>query len=178
MNGWARLAAAAALLAMLVPEWQAYRAEHALARVEARVDEVLTGRSGGTAAIAAIDAAIADADLARAVLPDDPRSALAAALPRIMRGRAGEARAILEAAIAAGERPELTLNLGRALAAEGDDDAAQAAFLRAAWASPTITATLPRATREAIGVAVAEREAALRAGKLSAIPPLPAAQGR
>lgn len=178
MNTVVKLVGTAALLVLLGPEWQAWRAEHALARVERSVDDVLVGRVGGTAAVATIDAAITDADRARAALPDDPRTALAAALPRIMLARAGEARAILEAAIAAGERPELTLNLGRALAAEGDDGAAQAAFLRAAWASPTITATLPRATREAIATAIAEREAGLRAGRLSAVPPLPAAARR
>ena len=79
---------------------------------------------------------------------------------------------MLDVAIAQGERPELTLNLGRARTARGDVDGANAAYLRTAWASPLALATLPRPMRGTLLDAAARHEQALRAGRVSAPPSL------
>jgi hypothetical protein len=105
-------------------------------------------------------------------LPADPRPPFAASTALLMLKRSAEAKAVLERALAAGERPELTLNLGRARGTLGDEQGAQAAFLRTAWASPAAIATLPSSMRTTLREQVRALEQDLRAGRLAQAPPL------
>lgn len=157
-----------ALGAALWPEAAAYRAEWLLADANARLSAALRGT--GTAA--SVETALAAARTATNALPADPRPPLAASIALLLLRRPDEAKTILEKAIASGERPELTINLGRARGALGDEAGAQAAFLRTAWTSPAAVATLPSALRADLLEQVRAREDDLRGGRLDRAPPL------
>lgn len=157
-----------ALGAALWPEFGRYRGEWLLADANARLTQALRGNG----AAASVQTALDHARRAEAVLPADPRPPLAAAIALLLLQRSGEAKTILEHAIASGERPELTLNLGRARGMLGDENGAQAAFLRTAWASPAAIATLPAFLRTTLLEQVRVHEDELRDGRLSQAPPL------
>lgn len=170
MKALLRLLLLVALGLALWPELARYPGEHALAAANGRLERLLRGAEQGQAALQSAQQAEAQAAAAARRLGLDPRAALSHGIALILLNRAAEAQAVLGAALAQGERPELSLNLGRALAARGDADAAQRAYLRTAWASPQAIATLPRAMRESLQAEVARREAELRAGRLQAVP--------
>jgi hypothetical protein len=161
-------AALIATTAALWPEFGRYRAEWLLADANARLAAALRGN----ATAASVETALDDAQRALAALPGDPRPPLAASIALLMLKRSGEAKAVLERALASGERPELTLNLGRARGTLGDESGAQAAFLRTAWASPAAIATLPSSMRSTLLEQVHALEQDLRAGRLAHAPPL------
>ncbi|MCQ4165830.1 hypothetical protein [Tahibacter harae] len=176
-----RLLAIAALAAAVWPELPRYAAEWRLRAANQQLERALDGvqqaaRQGQAGDVAQIrqDAAqgLRLAGQAAAALPGDARVTLARAVGLLLSGRGGEAASLLDAAVAASERPEFTLNLGRARTTQGDSAGADAAYLRTAWASAQATATLPRALRETLQRQVAELEARLRAGNLPAPPPL------
>jgi hypothetical protein len=173
MRRWLRWLAALPLLVAVLPALSALRAQHCLAAANAPIEAALLGRLRGAAAVAAVRAALPALACAEAGLPRDPRVPLLRALAHLLLQEPERAEAVLRAAIAEGERPELVLNLGRARAAQGDEAAAQAAFLRAAWAAPAVTDTLPAALRHALADAVAARAAALGSEVPPGIPPLP-----
>ena len=159
--------------ALLVwPELPRYRAECLLADANARLERVLRGIEPAATAVASVQAAEDAARRAAALLPPEPRPALARSIALVMTRRLDEAVAVLDAAIASGERPELTINLGRARAARGDEAGAQRAYLRTAWAAPSAVGTLPAAMRESVLEEVAALEAKLRAGELKNVPAL------
>lgn len=160
--------ASCVLAAALWPEAARYRAEWQLADADARLGAALRG--AGSAA--SVEVALGEARAAMNALPGDPRAPLSASIALLLLKRGAEAKALLEPAIATGERPELTLNLGRARGTLGDESGAQAAFLRTAWASPAAIATLPSALRARILERVREFEAELRDGRLDRPPPL------
>jgi len=162
------IAVAFVLGAAAWPEIAAYRAEWRLAEANALLAAALRGEGS----VATVEAALADARVAMAALPGDARAPLAASIALLMLRRAGEAKALLERALASGERPELTLNLGRARGTLGDDAGAERAFLRTAWASPAAIATLPAPLRARVLEHVQVLEARLRDGRLDAPPPL------
>jgi predicted Zn-dependent protease len=157
-----------ATAAALWPEFGRYRAEWLLADANARLAAALRGN----ATTASVESALDDAQRALALLPGDPRPPLAASIALLMLKRPGEAEAVLERALASGERPELTLNLGRARGSLGNESGAQAAFLRTAWASPAAIATLPSSMRSTLLEQVHALEQDLRAGRLAHAPPL------
>jgi len=157
-----------ALGATLWPEVARYRAEWRLADANARLGAALRGDGS----VASVETALAEARRAIAALPGDPRASLAASIALLLLKRGDEAKAILDRAIASGERPELTLNLGRARGTLGDEAGAQAAFLRTAWASPAAIATLPSALRTSVLERVRALEGELRDGRLDRPPPL------
>lgn len=156
------------LVAALWPEAARYRAEWRLTDADARLAAALRG----TGSAASVETALGEARAAMAALPGDPRAPLAASIALLLLKRSDEAKAILERAIASGERPELTLNLGRARGTLGDEAGAQAAFLRTAWASPAAIATLPAPLRASLIERVSALEGALRDGRLDRAPPL------
>jgi hypothetical protein len=119
-----------------------------------------------------VQAALDAADAAAPALPEDARVALARGVALSLLGRGQEAVRVLDAAIAAGERPELSLCLGRARAVAGDEAGADRAFFRTAWASSFALGTLPKGLREALLVRVGEREQAFREGRVDGAPPL------
>lgn len=176
-----RVLAIAALAAAVWPELPRHAAEWRLRTANQQLERALDGvqqaaRRGQSGDMAQIHPHAAQglrlAEQAAAALPNDPRVTLARAVGLLLSGRGGEAATLLDAAIAVSERPEFTLNLGRARTTQGDSTGADAAYLRTAWASTQATATLPRALREALQRQVAELEARLRAGNLPAPPPL------
>jgi hypothetical protein len=172
MNRWLRVLASVALLALLLTEFGRYRAEWQLAEASVRLERVLRGVDRDAAASAAVERASNAAQAAAQGLPHDMRPVLFGAIAAILQQRSEQAATMLEAAIARGERPELTLNLGRARTALRDDAAADRAYLRTAWASRAAIATLPKAMRETLDARVAQLENDLRDGRLSAPPPL------
>lgn len=180
-----RLLVVAILALALWPEFPRHQAEWRLNDANFRIDQALrmsqsAARSGvadtGRAALRQVALAETLAAQAAAALPGDPRAILTQSIALIMTGRGQQAVALLDGAIAAGERPEFTINLGRARTTLGDEAGANAAYLRTAWASPQAIATLPKAMREDLQRQVERLDAQLRAGQLSAPPPLDAAR--
>lgn len=168
-----RVAAALLVVALAWVAVGEYRAGHCLSEAGRLVEDVLFGRLRGEAAGSAVQRAAQKLACAEPIAAREPaRYALLRGLILMLDGRAAEAEAVLRAAIAAGERPEITLNLGRALAAQGDEAGARAAFLRAMWAAPQVGDTLPRTLRASLAVELQVMEQALREGR-SVVPPLP-----
>jgi hypothetical protein len=170
-----RLLVVVALGLALWPELARYRAEWRLGAANAHLAQVLRmqrASDAGGDALRHAGLAVALSEQVRATLPDDPRGVLAHAIGLILTGRGEQAVAVLDAAIATGERPEFTLNLGRARTTLGDEAGANRAYLRTAWASAQAIATLPKAMREDFLRQVQDLDAQLRAGELSAVPPL------
>ena len=172
MNIAVRSIALLTLFLLLWPEWPRYRAEWLLAEANTRLERVLLGHDRGPPALASVAQAEALARAACDRLPADPRADLLLSVALILQGRGSEAVAVLHTAIADGERPELTLSLGRARAVLKDDTGADAAFLRTAWASDVAIATLPKQKRAQVHAQVARWEEDLRAGRRHAPPPL------
>lgn len=176
-----RLLAIAALAAALWPELPRLAAEWRLRAANQQLERALDGvqqaaRQGQNGDVAQIRRTAAEglqlAEQAAAALPGDARVTLARAVGLLLSGRGGDAANLLDTAITREERPEFTLNLGRARTTLGDTAGADAAYLRTAWASSQATATLPKALREDLQRRVAALEAQLRAGTLAAPPPL------
>ena len=172
MNWLLRVSAMALAAAVLWPELQRYRAEWWLGEADGRLQAALDGTLKGSVALSTTDDALHLAQQAMYALPGDPRPVQSASVALLLLHRGAEAIALLEPAIAKGERPELTLNLGRARGINGDEKGADAAFLRAAWASPAAVATLPKAMRSPLLDRVKELELQLREGRLQQPPPL------
>lgn len=161
------------VLAVGALAWREYRAGYCLSEAGSLIDRVVFGHLRGADAVQAVQRAGALLDCARPIAHREPaRVALVEGLGLLLAQRGDEAEAVLRAAIAVGERPELTLNLGRALAAQGDEVGARAAFLRAMWAAPQVADTLPRAMRASLAVELQVLEQALRDGR-GTVPPLP-----
>lgn len=167
-----RLIALAALALLFAPEFGRYHAEWILADAKGRLDLVLRGVDRGTVALDGAEQARVLAHDAAQLLPADPRPPLLEAVALILRHDGRAAVQVLDVALAHGERPELTLNLGRARGITGNEAGAVAAFLHTAWASPGAIATLPAAMRESLLEKVKVLEVELRAGRLQAPPPL------
>lgn len=164
-----------ALLLLIWPEAQRYRAEWWLAEANTRLERILLGQDRGPVALASVARAEALARAAADRLPADPRADLLLSVALILQARGAEAVAVLDAAIAEGERPELTLSLGRARATLKDEAGAEAAFLRTTWASEVAIVTLPKAMRLRMRARVLQWDADLRAGRVHAPPPLSSA---
>ena len=172
MNRLPRVIAMLVVLALVAPEIRREQAERQLAQATARIDPVLRGDLQGAPAVAAAaDAATLAAAAARA-LPGDPRPPLPGAIAAMLLGRTDVAVTLLDAAIDEGERPEFTVNLGRARAMQDDMAGADRAYLRSAWASELALATLPAAMRDDLLARVRLLEAALHRGTLDVPPPL------
>jgi hypothetical protein len=172
LNGVLRSLLALALVALAWSEIGSYRGEILLADAGVRLAAALRGATRGEEAMTSVQTAYAETQRAATLLPGDQRPALSAGIALLLLHRGVDAITILDAAIAQGERPELTLNLGRARGIAGDERGAQAAFLRTAWASPAAVATLPAALRSPLLERVKSLEEDLRAGRLHQVPAL------
>ncbi len=167
-----RLAAISLMAALLWPEFGRYRAEWRLADADLRLTAVLDGTLKGCAAVSATEDALHLAQQAVSARPGDPRPLQSESVALLLLRRGDQAVALLEPAVAAGERPELTLNLGRARGIGGDEKGSDAAFLRTAWANPSAIATLPKSMRGPLLDRVKELEQQLHEGRLQQPPPL------
>jgi len=127
-------------------------------------------------ALAQLQRADREARDAMHTLGADARAPLVHAITNIALQRGNVAIDVLGAAIEQAERPELVVNLGRALFQQGDASAADAAYLRATWASVAAIQTLPRGMRETLTQRVQELEVQLAKGELEQPPPLPIRQ--
>jgi tetratricopeptide (TPR) repeat protein len=168
-NRW-RFFAAILVVAAALPELPRYQAERDLAEAGRQIDHVMRGDVKGLDAVNAAQQAEAKSQSASRWLPGDARPPLHRAVALMLLARTNEAIAVLESAIRVGERPELTLNLGRARFQRGDRQGANRAYLRAAWAAPAVLKTLPRPMRTALLNDVALLEVELRDGR-STLPP-------
>lgn len=171
MSGGLRVLLSLALLLLCWPELRRYQAERELAQAQKALEEVLGNRLPEDQAVLAVTRAATLALAARDVLPGDLRPPHSAAIALLMLRRLPEASAVLESAIAHGDRPELSVNLGRVRASQGDMAGAERAWLHSAWAQPRALDTLPAAQREPILARLAALETALREGRHEGLPP-------
>jgi tetratricopeptide (TPR) repeat protein len=168
-----RIAAAALLLALLRPEISRYRGERGLRRGTDELRRALATSRSVEEARPALERAAALGLAAARDLPGDPRPRVLAGSARLVAGRAPEALDLYRDALATGERAEIDLNLGRALAVAGQLPEAQATLLRAIWISPALAASLPGPVSRRLRDEAARLRKDLRAGLLTAPPPLP-----
>jgi O-antigen ligase len=168
----ARLALVAIVVAALWPEIPRYAAERRLRATQGALRFVLMRTSEVTDPPAL--ARIADlAFEASRSLPGDPRPFVLAGAARRAAGEGERSLALFRSALATGERAEIDLNLGRTSEVLGRMDESRAWFVRGAWVSPPLLATLLPDIVGPIRSEVARLEADLAAGRLKAPPPLP-----
>ena len=164
-------AAAVLILIVLVPELRRYGAERDLARATGLARGYLASKGAATPRM--LDDARAAARASAAVLPADPRPVLAAGAIELVAKKPQDALAHYRDAMALGERAETGLNAGRALAMLDQRPEALAAFVRTGWLSPYLVFSMPTAAQPLVQQENARLEEKLRAGELSAPPPLP-----
>jgi hypothetical protein len=161
------------LAAAVAPEVSRYAAERSLQRATAAVGLIAARPPAAPGAAPILEqAAVAAAGVADH-LPGDWRPLQVAGAARLLAGQAEAALEHYRAALALGERPEVDVNMARALAALGRHEAARAALLRAAWISPGMLVVLPASSRPILAAALERLEGDLRAGRLPAPPPAP-----
>lgn len=173
MKTLGRLAAGAALVAALWPEIPRYRGERELRKGTDALRRTMATSKTVAEARPALDRVAALARSAASALPGDPRPRLLAGSARLVAGRGPEALDFYRDALATGERAEIDLNVGRAHAVAGDRPEAQTALLRALWVSPALAASLPEPISRRLLEEVSRLEDELRAGLLTAPPPMP-----
>lgn len=168
-----RVLAGALLLAALWPELARYRGERELRRGTDGLRRALTASRTVEEARPALERAVASAIAAAQDLPGDPRPRVLAGSARLVAGRGRDALDFYRDALATGERAEIDLNIGRAYAVAGQLPEAQATLLRALWISPALAASLPKPVAARLRQEVARLRKELKAGRLTAPPPLP-----
>ena len=164
-------AAAVLVLIVLVPEARRWGAERDLARATGLARGYLASK--GAAPPRMLDDARAAARASAAVLPSDPRPVLAAGAIELVAKKPQDALAHYRDAMVLGERAETDLNAGRALAMLDQRPEALAAFVRTGWLSPYLVLSMPTAAQPLVEQENARLEEKLRAGELTAAPPLP-----
>jgi hypothetical protein len=168
-----RVAAAAALVLLLAPEFRRYRGERALRRGTDELRRAYTTSESVEKARPALDRAAELGVEAAAALAGDPRPRILAGSARLVAGRSLEALDFYRDALGTGERAEIDLNVGRAHAAAGDRPEAQSALLRTVWISPALAAAIPDPLGKRLLEETARLENDLRAGLLREPPPMP-----
>jgi tetratricopeptide (TPR) repeat protein len=167
-------AAIAVVLAVLTwPEARRYFAERDLASADAAFELVLNRPSEIENAREALPRVSERAASAASDLPGDSRGLVLAGSCQLVAGNPDRALEFYRQALATGERAEIHLNLGRAEALLGRPDAAQTAFVRSAWISPVLLRAIPPGFVEPVRSEIERLERELRAGRLTAPPPLP-----
>ncbi len=171
------LAVAAALLALLAPELPRYAAERRIGLATAGFRTLLDRADAPETANELV--AIGQSALAVAGrLPGDPRPWILGGSAYLLTRQPERALENYREALATGERAEIDLNLGRAYALARRRESAEAAFLRAGWISPEILSGLAEPVRKPLLAEIARLTEELRAGRLSAPPPLPEQERR
>jgi hypothetical protein len=168
----ARIAGAAALFLLLRPEAPRYRAERQLRKGTEELREALsnaTVEEAGPALERAAELGMAAAP----ALPADPRPRVLAGSARLVANRPKEALDFYRDAMATGERAEIDLNVGRALALAGARPEAQSALLRALWISPALASAIPEPLSTRLREEIERLENELRSGMLTAPPLMP-----
>jgi hypothetical protein len=173
MRAAARWAGVLLVAALAWPEFRLYSGERDLREASRLLTQLMTGAVTGTGIGPAAQRAQALAARAATALGSDPRPPLLEGTAWLILRLGPDARATLERGIRQGERPELTIMLGRARGLSGDDAGARQAFLRTAWINPYSIDTLPAAIREPILAQVRALEQELTRGTVIAVPALP-----
>lgn len=171
----AALAAGAALVfAVLIrPEVRRYGAEHELASATAAFERFLEHPSETENAREVLPRVAERAAAAALDFPGDSRATVLAGSCQLVAGNPDRALAFYRQALAKGERAEIHLNLGRAEALLARPEAAQAAFVRSVWISPALLRAVPPSFVDPVTAEVKRLEEELRAGRLTAPPPIP-----
>ncbi len=163
-----------ALVAALVPEFSRYRAERRLYEASALFRSLIAQGNAAAGETATLDAVAASALQAAEGLAGDSRPLILAGSARLVERRPDEALAFYRRALDIGERAEIDLNLGRAYALAGNQEAASAAVLRAVWVTPALISALPEQVQTPLGAALADDAQRLASHRLPAPPLLPA----
>jgi tetratricopeptide (TPR) repeat protein len=164
---------AVVLAAALRPEFPRYHAERELRTATEALRFVIMHPQEIADPPGALERIAAIAQSCGLALPGDPRPPILEGSAWFVRGDFERAAEIYRSALAFGERAETDLNLGRALERLGRENEAHAAFLRAAWVSPLLLEAMLPDIAAAVSADLARLDAELRAGRLSAPPPLP-----
>lgn len=174
MRKAALAAATAAVLVLLVrPEIVRYRAERQLASANAAFELLLERPNEIRNAVEVLPRVSERAAAAAPSIPGDSRGWVLAGSCQLVAGNTDRALEFYRRALATGERAEIHLNLGRAEALLAQLDSAQAAFVRSVWISPALLRAVPPGFAAPVTAEITRLELELRAGKLSAPPPLP-----
>ena len=161
---------AAAAVAALVPRIRRYGARIDLNRCQRAI---LVSTSLAPEPRRRLLAAVRDElESVSARLPEDVRPTYLLGTSALLLGEPGEAIEQLRRSLAVEERPETDLNLSRAHADAGDEEASAADALRAVWLSPTLSRELPEDARESVRRQIHSIDRELRSGTASAIPRL------
>jgi cytochrome c-type biogenesis protein CcmH/NrfG len=165
---------AAVVAAFLVrPEIARYRAERQLGAANAAFELVLARASEIENAGEVLSRISERAATASGSLPGDSRGWVLAGSCRLVAGETARALELYRRALSQGERAEIHLNLGRALALLQDVDGARGAFIRSIWISPALLRAVPSGFQDDVSAEITRLDAELAAGRLSAPPPPP-----
>jgi tetratricopeptide (TPR) repeat protein len=166
-------ASALALLAVFWPEARRYPAERQLSSANSAFELVLDRPSEVENAREVLPRIAERASAAARALPGDSRGSVLAGSCHLVAGDSDRALVFYRRALAAGERAEIDLNVGRAQALLGRTEAAQRAFVRSVWISPALLRAVPPGFVGPVSAEIARLEAELRAGRLRQPPPIP-----
>jgi O-antigen ligase len=161
-----------ALVAALVPEFFRYRAERRLYEASSIFRSLLNEGNAAMGETALLDATATRAMRAAEGLAGDSRPLILAGSARLLQRRPNEALTLYRRALRIGERAEIDLNIGRALALAGNQRAASAAILRAVWINPALISALPDQVQAPLKAALNEDVERLTSHRLSTPPPL------
>jgi tetratricopeptide (TPR) repeat protein len=164
------LAIAAVLALLLRPEFLRYRAERRLGAANAAFEYILDRPTEVPDTPAILDRVTAAAVSAAPDLPGDSRAWVLAGSCQLVLRNAERALGFYREGLAAGERAEIHLNVGRAHALLEEPDYADASFLRAVWISPVLLRAVPREFAPRVETELRNLEADLKSGRLSAPP--------
>lgn len=164
------VAVAAVLTFLLRPEIPRYRAERRLGAANAAFEYVLDRPTEIPDTPSILDRITAAAISAAPDLPGDSRAWVLAGSCQLVNGHADRALEYYREGLAAGERAEIHLNVGRAHAALGEPDFADSSFLRAVWISPALLKGVPKEFAPRIEAELKRLEADLASGRLPAPP--------
>jgi tetratricopeptide (TPR) repeat protein len=164
------LAVAAAIAFLLRPEIARYRAERRLGAANAAFEYILDRPTEIANIPAILDRVAAAAVSAAPDLPGDSRAWVLAGSCQLVRQQGERALEYYREGLAAGERAEIHLNVGRAHVLLGESDYADASFLRAVWISPALLKGVPKEFTARVETELKGLEADLASGRLSAPP--------
>ena len=164
------LAIGAALALLLRPEFLRYRAERRLGAANTAFEYILDRPTEVPDTPAILDGITAAAVSVAPDLPGDSRAWVRAGSCQLVVRNAERALGFYREALAAGERAEIHLNVGRAHAMLDEPDYAEASFLRAVWISPVLLRAVPREVAPQVEAELRKLEADLKSGRLSAPP--------
>ncbi len=166
------------LVAVLAPELARYQAEHKLYAATGAFYALRANPKQAANPGRALDWVTTQAIDAASALDGDPRPWLVAAGAQMLARKPGAAVDLYRHVLRLGERPEIELNLGQAYLLLGDQQRAATALMRGGWVAPILLDTLVPTTRDAIRIAIRDRQAAFERGEITAPPPSSLDSGR